>query len=222
MTDGASAYERSIVLYRAAVTQARDVASVSGLAESAALLADVWHQQLRFAEARALADEQLQELPDASPGAKARLLIARAVAERGAQGPTDSAERDLIEAAHLAKLTQDRRLQLLARTSLATHHAEEGQIDMAECLAIGDEATALGEPRIATESLITAGMQHIDDAPREVGEALQKARDITVAYGLTELSAWILYTEAEALFAGGDWDLALESGRHGHRFGAGQ
>jgi hypothetical protein len=68
----------------------------------------------------------------------------------------------------------------------------------------------LGESRIATESLITAGMQHIDDAPRDVGEPLEKARDLTIAYGLTELGAWVLYSEAEAFFAGGSWDLALE------------
>ena len=43
----------------------------------------------------------------------------------------------------------------------------------------------MGESRIATESLITAGMQHIDDAPRDVGEPLEKARDLTVACRLT-------------------------------------
>jgi hypothetical protein len=210
MTEGASDYQQSIELYRKSLEQSRNETTLDGLARSTALLADVWHQQLRFAEARALADQLLQELPDASNAATARLLIARAVSERGAQGPTDSSGRDLVEADRLSKLTQDRGLKLLARTSLASHHAESGQLDMTEWLGIGDEATSLHEPRIATESLITAGMQFIDDAPREVGEALGKARDLTIAYGLTELSAWVLYSEAEAFFAGGSWDLALE------------
>ena len=210
MTEGAFDYEQAIAHYRAAVAASRDDASMTGLAETAALLADVWHQQLRFAEGGALVDEFLRDLPGASPAARSRLLIARAISERGAHGPTDKAERDLVEASQLANLTDDRKLKLLARTSLAAQRAELGELDMAEWLGIGDEATALGEPRIAAESLLTAGMQHMDDAPREVGQALGKAREITVAYGLSELIGWIMYTEAEAFFAGGNWDMALD------------
>jgi len=77
-------------------------------------------------------------------------------------------------------------------------------------LRIADDAVALGEPRLAVEGSLNVAMSHVDDAPRDISRPLATARDMTTAYGLVEDGGWVLYAEAEAAFAAGDWSRALD------------
>ena len=124
MTEGAQAYERSVGLYSAALGRERSATAIEGLGRATYGLADVWYQQLRFAEARDLADRTLNDLPDADLASRVRLLVARGKSSLGADGPSALAGNDLKKAVDLAGQTSDPHLRLLAREALTTYRSE--------------------------------------------------------------------------------------------------
>jgi class 3 adenylate cyclase/tetratricopeptide (TPR) repeat protein len=212
MTEGATDFERAAELYAAALASDRTIDAIDGLARATASLADVRYQQLRFADSRDLADETLARLPDAGPGATARLLIARGMGQIGGFGPSPEAGADFTRAMRLAELDGDAGLRLRARESLASYRGETGHDEGSEWSAIADDAMALGNASQAVGAAMNAVAGSIDDEPRNVRRPLEKARDIAVAHGLTEDIGWLTFIEAEEAFVIGDWARALELG----------
>ncbi len=191
MSEGGAAYQTAVDLFEQAVHESRTQPALDGLARATASLADVWYQQLRFAESRDLSTRILDQLPDASAEATARLLIARGLGQLGAVGPSDPVRVDLVRATELAEQAHDRALLLRAKDSLATYRSEIGQYDVAEWYEIADEAVAVGDPQSAVAALLNVAIAAIDDAPRNIHEPLVRAHEIAIAHGLVEDDAWV-------------------------------
>ena len=213
MNEGAADFEKSIELYRAALGQERSPTAIEGLATATASLADVWYQQLRFQDAHDLADATLSEMPDADPGSRARLLIARSRGTLGASGGSAGVEADLLSAVELAEQTDDEGLALLAREALTSMRAETWQSSADEWHDLAAEALRLGDARMAVGASINAAFTMVDDAPRGSFDALEQVRDLAVAHGLTEDTGWISFLQAEERFAAGKWDDAVRLGK---------
>jgi class 3 adenylate cyclase/tetratricopeptide (TPR) repeat protein len=213
MTEGATAYEKAIELYRSSLETERNASTIASLARATATLGNVWYQQLRFGESRDLADRMLTELTDADGGSRSRLLVARGMGALGAGGASPAIARDLDDAVDLADASGDAELQLRATHARAMLRSETGSGRAQDWHDIAAAARQLGQRRMAVGAAVNAAMGELDDAPRNVVGPLEIAREIATAYGLTEDTGWITYLEAEEAFVSGDWDRALELGR---------
>jgi tetratricopeptide (TPR) repeat protein len=124
-------YERSIDLYRQAAGRAGDESAHAparvGLARAVAALCDVWYQQLRFADARDLADAVITELGELDDLSRARLLIARALGAQGAGGRHRPPRRTPRQALDAARRAGDARVELRAFSMLTLVQAESGR-----------------------------------------------------------------------------------------------
>ena len=169
-------------------------------------LADVYYQQLRFAQARDMAGDTLAQLDEPDAASQARLLVARATSSLGASGPTPEAEADIERAVELAAQAGDPRVELAAlsaRTLLPlgkrSWHEHDWRRLEEMALRVGDWKEAVGAATNAT-------MYLLDDQASEAFDPIETARQTALAHGLTEESGWLDYQEAEAAFATGDWE----------------
>lgn len=187
-------------------------AARAGLARAAASLAEVMNQQLQFADSRSLASQVADELPDADPGSKARLLIAQAMGAVGASGPSEATEAEIEQAIRLAQAAGDRRTELHAIHALSVLKTESGRDDPATWRAVEAAALDARDWSMAATAATNAAMAQLDDHASEVPAQLARARETAAAHGLTEDAGWIDYVLTEAAFVSGDWDRALEIG----------
>jgi tetratricopeptide (TPR) repeat protein len=220
MDEGAAAYEKAIDLYRAAAgaaarateAAARLAEARSGLARSTAALSDVRYQQLRFNDARDIANEALAEVGDEDRAAIARLLTARALGSLGASGPSPDIERDLERATELARGSAEPRVELKARSGLAMLRSESGRGTMADWQELSEMAQATGDWREAVGASTSAIMYLLDDRAVESFAPIERTRETAASHGLTEETGWLDYLAAEAAFVSGDWARAREVG----------
>jgi tetratricopeptide (TPR) repeat protein len=185
----------------------------SGLARTAASLADVRYDQLRFDDARDLAEQVRAELPDADDASTARLLLAHAAGMMGASGPTAEAEAEMEQALQLAEASGDVSLALFARQALTSLRSEQGQDNREAWRAVADTARSLGDWALTVRATISGAMHDLDDHADEVPVALEIARELAAAHGLTDDGGWVDYVECEARFVRGEWDRAVEIGQ---------
>ncbi len=210
MSEGGHAYELALGHYRNALAEARTAPAIASVARATSELAGVWYQQLRFTDSRDLAGTVLAELPDADPGSRARLLMARAFGSMGSSGASDQSAADITLAVELADQTDDEELKLRAHKSRTGAETEGGRADAASWLDIAERAARLGLARDVVDASTNAAIYSVDDAPRNVAHILGPARELAIAHGYTEEIGWIAYLDAEVAFAAGDWDRALE------------
>jgi class 3 adenylate cyclase len=214
MDEGAAQYQRAIDLYRSAAAAGGDQveAARSGLARVVAALCDVWYQQLRFAEARELADDVIGELAEVDAASTARLLVARALSTQGASGAGLVLEPDLTRALDLARQAGDGPLEVQAFSALALVRAESGEDRIEDWERLAEMAAAVGDWATAISAITNVGMSLLDDHASDVFARADRARDMALARGRAEDAGWSDYLSAEAAFVLGTWDLACEFG----------
>jgi len=190
----------------------REAGDRGGLASAAAALGHLLRAQTRFDEAVALAEEVLAEAGGGDDASVARLLLLRGRAELNARDAYAEAQRDGARALAIASGAGDEALELEARDLLAQAAAEDGEEDeeawaTIERLArrLGRWATAVGAIRIRASFLV-------DDDPQGALAVAAEAAELARAHGLVEAAAWCDYLRAEAQFATGEWDDALDAG----------
>jgi hypothetical protein len=186
------------------------MAGQAGLARATASLADVWYQQLRFAEARDLAASTMSELGPIDPASEARLLLARAHGTMGAQGLTPQVDSDIQRAIDLAHQTRDERIELMALEALASAQGEKGANDAAAWREVEDAAIRAGEWATAVEAAMNVAIMSIDTDAHGALATVRRARETALAHGMTEEVGWADYVETEIRFLAGEWDAAAE------------
>ena len=191
------------------------LAARSGLARTTASLADVWYQQLRFAEARDMASAALEEMDEADDASRARLLIARARGGMGASGAsTPGIAEDVDHALELARRASDPQTELLAQTALATLHTETGHYTASEWEQVEQAAIKVGDWATAVQAIDSVAGTFVDDQAAKAFAPLLRGRELAMAHGYTEDIGWSHYLECEAAFVSGDWQRALAAGLH--------
>jgi hypothetical protein len=210
MDAGLDAAEEARALLRASLragerrAEARDEAS-----RAVALVGAIYCQQLRFADAVALAGDTLAELGDRGDAATLRVLLTHL---RGAamisDEAWDAAGPDRQRAVEIMRSLGDPGLEL--ETRMWTVWDEP---DLPAAWAAIEEL-ALGQrrwPEAADARRTLAGLRLPDDLDGVI-ESAARLRSFASAHQLDEHGGWADYYAAEAEFARGDWDVALAAG----------
>ncbi len=185
----------------------------SGLASTAAELANVMYQQLQFEEATAMAGSVIDEVgDDVEPGPMAELLHSRAKGALGAHGPAAVDEEDLRRALELAHQSGDRHVELRIRHGVAVYESESGHDEEVDWAGLAGAAAEAGDWITFVNSTINSTGSVIDDRASEVLGPLDRAREVAVARGMTDDVGWTYYNAAEAHLVTGDWDSAIDAG----------
>jgi tetratricopeptide (TPR) repeat protein len=184
----------------------------SGLASTAVALGDVLRSQTRFTEAGELAEAALAEIEDDNPTSQARLLLLRGEATLNAHDAYDAAAADAERAAALVDERTEPLLALQATQLLAQIDAERGRQDEGAWRTVERLARANHRWDEAAGAIrVRAGM-YLDDEPEDALPILAEAAELAGDHALVEGLAWCDYAQAEAFFALGEWDAALEAG----------
>jgi hypothetical protein len=170
------------------------------------------YQQLRFAESRELAQQVAADIGDGDALSSARLLIAGAIGALGAAGPSPETEAEMERALELARHAGDPEMELRARNALAVIRSESGRDEPEQWQAVARGAAEIGDWSMAVTARINAAMAMLDDRATELAPALEEARRMAIAHGLTEDGGWVDYVTTEAAFVIGSWDEALATG----------
>lgn len=211
MAAGLEVAEAALALYRELLTDgvtasedAREEAS-----RALALVGAIYAQQLRFHEVVALADEGLAELGDRDDAVTVRLLLTRI---RGAAMIGDAEWQrvapDRARTLELARGLADPGLELEARMWNASDEPTT-----AGWTAIERLATDLRRwPEVAEARRTLAAICLPDDIGGTIAAA-ERLSSFAAAHQLDESGVWADYYRAEAEFARGSWDEALELGQ---------
>jgi hypothetical protein len=193
--------------------QAGMASAQAGLARTTAELANVMYQQLQFAEAKQLAARVRAELGPIDKQSEARLLTAEALSALGAHGPSPETGQMMQQALDLAHESGDALTELRAREALLVFHAESGRYEPSEFEALVGAARAAGDHGVEVSASLNAAGMLGDDHAAETFDLLAHARELALAYGLTDDVGWTYMFEAEAAFVTGDWDRAVAAGK---------
>lgn len=184
----------------------------AGYAAAAAAIGRAWIQQVRFDEAVALADETLADIGGPDDAGVARLLGLRGWV-RSTLTEDPQSLGDIERALDIARLTEDRQLELEILHWRAMARGEVGLVEKADWEAVGELALLLNDWSRAVKALRFSAAWVLDDHADEVWPIADQAQEICRRRGLEEDLAWIDYLRSEAGFVSGDWDAALGAGR---------
>ena len=219
LEDGAVAFARAVELARSALAES-GTASVAAsparreLALAAAGLARARYEQIRFAEAVAIAEEALavvgESMPEAVPLRLARL--------RGIEGVSNDyaavhVESERVLAAALA--TGDATLVFDARRVRLGFATNLGQGTAEAWVDLSREARALGRWSDAVVGLSLAAAITRERDPIAARPLLDEAEALAEARGLSEQMAWIGLARASDALEDGDWDAGVAAGLAG-------
>lgn len=211
MAAGLEAAEGALALYRQLLTDggtapdgAREEAS-----RALALVGTIYAQQLRFHDVVALAEDGLAKLGDHDDAVTVRLLLTRI---RGAAMIGDAEWQrvapDRARALELALGLADPGLELEARMWSASDEPTA-----AGWTAIEQLATDLRRwPEVAEARRTLAAICLPDDIDGTIAAA-ERLSSFAAAHQLDESAVWADYYRAEAEFARGSWDEALDLGQ---------
>jgi tetratricopeptide (TPR) repeat protein len=191
---------------------ASDPAARSLVARVAESLGTLHLEQLRFEEARRLADQTLAEIGEGRDVETVRLRSLRAQAALFLGERVDSL-RDATLALEIARELGDRTTELAALSRYIGVRSETGAATAADWADLEQLAAATGDWQRALAGLTNQGMCLLDDEAAAVFPLTDRAAELAEARGLTEDLAWVDYLRTEAAFVMGDWDSALASGR---------
>jgi len=211
MAAGLEAAEEALALSRA-LAGGEEVSPESReeVSRAASLVGTIYVQQLRFADAMALASDVLDELGDHDDAATVRLLLLRA---KGAEmiGATawEEAAPDRRRVAALVGSLGVVELELQARMSTAWDEDDQG----AAWLEIEQLAHRLRRWAEVAESRRVLTTLCLPDDLEGVRAGSASLASFAAAHELEESRAWASYYLCEAELASGSWDDALAAGR---------
>jgi len=183
-------------------------------AAATAALGRVANQQVRFAEAKALADDALALLGEREDRETAQLLLLRAMGHGMGTDEVEQPMRDTERAIGLARRVGDADLELEAQSFLPMVQDDPEQM-VAGFHAVWELGRARGRWQTAATARRTEAAFLLDTDPVAAAAALDEATEVAVAHGLREVLAWVGYSWAEHHLVGGDWDAAVLAGRRG-------
>ena len=209
LDDAVIAFSRAVDLARATLS---DPAAAAGtafgasreLALAAAALSRARYEQIRFAEALAVADAAIavvgEDLPEAVPLRLARL--------RGIEGVSNDYAAVYEESGRVleaAVATGDPVLVFDARRIRLAFASNLGHGTAEEWMALAGDARALGRWSEAVGGLSIAAEIIRDRDPNAAGAVLAEAEALAEARGLNEQLAWIGLSRTAAALEDGDW-----------------
>ncbi len=219
--------DRAVEASLAAVADARAVLDAAGVpdrdvAEAREILAGAAvgaatgrYEQVRFAEALAIADEALAVLGD-GPGSD-RVALARIRAREGL-------DNDYVALAAEARAIADRvgGRRATTRASRSRPAAPRsrsrpaaGRSPQPSWRAFADEAVRLGRLDVAAGSLVNGATVVYEDDRAAAFDQLDRAEDLAERYALHDRLGWVGQTRTELCLATGDWDRATAGGARG-------
>ena len=216
MDDGAHHVALARDRYRARLMAAASsseewTAARDGYARAAVAVSRLVREQLRFDEARELADAALADVGRRDDLAGVRLELAAATAHYFV---TDQAA-DVLPAAGralaVARRDGDATLELQAMEMLTVDDDAPPEVFMAAWRDLGLLARSQGRWELACRALRMQAMASLD-LSADPQPLLDEAAELAVARGLTEALAWTEYARAETGYALGEWDVAWAAG----------
>jgi class 3 adenylate cyclase/tetratricopeptide (TPR) repeat protein len=213
MDEGATLLSEAVQLYRRALAGPGAGADARvGYAAAAATLGRVWVQQIQFDEALRLADEALAAIGESDEPGVARLLCVR-----GWVRATLTADRatiaDLDRALSIARASGDPGLELEVLDWRASALGEVDLVELEDWQQVERLAVELGDWSRAVKAMRMHASWKVDDEPELVWPIAERAEEIARRRGQEEDLAWLDYIRAEAGFASGEWQRAMEAGR---------
>jgi len=182
-----------------------------GYARAAVAVSRLVREQLRFDEARELAEAALADVGRRDDVAGGRLELAAATAHYFV---TDRAA-DVLPAAGralaVARRDGDATLELQALEMLTVDDRAPLEVFMAAWRDLGLLARSQGRWELACRALRMQAMARLD-LSLDPQPLLDEAAELAVARGLTEALAWTEYARAETGYALGEWDVAWAAG----------
>ena len=190
-----------------------DVASAREILAGAAVGASTGrYEQVRFAEALAIADEALAVLGD-GPGVD-RIALARIRAREGLDNDYEALAAEARAIAERVGATgDDPGLAFDARRAALALDASSGIVTAAIWRDFADEAVRLGRLDVAASSLVNGAMAVYEDDRAAAFDQLDRAEDLAERYAFHDRLGWIGQTRTELGLASGDWDGATAAGR---------
>ncbi len=184
------------------------------LALASAGLARARYEQIRFAEALAVADAALavvgDDLPEAVP-----LHLARLRGIEGVSNDYTAVYRESERVLEAAVATGDPLLAFEARRLRLAFAANLGSETADEWSALAEEARALGRWSEAAGALSAASELIAAQDPSAAARLLDEAEATAEARGLSERLCWIGLIRASAALRGGDWEAGVAAARAG-------
>jgi class 3 adenylate cyclase len=206
LADSQALLHEAMELFRSLLGGPDRAAAREGLAEAADELARGWYDQIRFADARVLAEQSLAAIgAPVDPGPDlpaARLRMRAAIAEHAATD-ADTSEA-IVAVAGEARAAGDRRLELTAMNLASSICLEIGLADPFGWEETAALARSLGEWGLVMDHLIDRALTLVDDHPAEALPLLQEAQELAEERGFTEQTGWIDYVRSEGLAVSGD------------------
>ncbi len=176
-----------------------------------AALGGVANQQVRFAEAKQVADDALALLGEHDDAGTARLLLLRAMAHAMGTDEVEEPKRDAERAMELARRAGDADLELDARSFCATIDDDSERVpDFHGIWTLGLQR---GRWQVAASARRMEAAFLLDRDSAAAAAALRDASDLAEAHGLRETQAWVEYSWVEHHLIGGAWDAALAAAR---------
>ena len=206
MEEGAEAMSTALDLYRAA-------GDPGSIARTGHALGMIRLQQLRFADALALADELLGEIGE-EDASGALLLVLRASAAYALTNDLGRAGPDIDRALAFAVATKDERLELAARQWIVGFHSPDPTT--LDAVDLGRAIELAGRKR--RWEIVTTGHESralllvMTDCAAEATAVIELMEEVATAHGVTEALAWADYVRCEQGFVLGDWAAARDAG----------
>lgn len=169
----------------------------------------VYNQQVRFDDARRLADEALSVLGESDDLETARLLLLRATAVGFGTDEVDRPLLDLRRAIRLAGSAGSPEVELEALL-LQTRWDDESTAD--DLRRLRQLALTRGRWAVAVGAMRSEAMEIAERDAAAAFAVLSEAEELARARGLIEELAWIGYVRTELGLLTGDWDTALLAG----------
>ena len=209
----ADGVDRALPLLREALALFREAGDRVGVAEAGAEIGRLLRAQTRFAAAAELADELLQELGESDDVARARLLVLRGGALLNAIDAFEPAESDGRRALEIAGAAGDPDVELDALTLVLQARVERtGDVAEADWEEVERLACARRRWDAAATAILSRAWRAEDEDVERALAVLDEAAELATARGLVERLGWCDYGRAEALFAAGRWDEAVDAG----------
>lgn len=209
MDEGLASVTEAMALFRSRMTAAEDPAEArearDGYARAAALVGQIYGQQIRFHDMVELADRVLAEIDDRDDIATARMLLARALGHGMISEASFAPHRpDVERALAIAQDAGDGDLELDALGLLAR--------DVDDFRKLEEAALRHGRWEVAIKAARTQGAVLLPDHADRSLDAADRVAGLAESRGFTEEIAWDDYLRAECGLVLGDWELAWEAG----------
>lgn len=209
MDEGLANVTEAMALFRSRMTAAGDPAEArgarDGYARAAALVGQIYGQQIRFHDMVELADRVLAEIGDRDDVATARMLLTRALGQGMISEASFAEQRPHVERALvIARGAGDGDLELDALGLLAR--------DVDDFRELEEAALRYGRWEVAIKAARTQGAALLPDHADRSLAAADRVAGLAESRGFTEEIAWDDYLRAECGLVSGDWGLAWEAG----------